>query len=175
MTSDATSSPGPEGLFSSDDLAALVALARALYPHAQLADAPYERTVQKIVVRATREPAYWHILHDGLAELRGEAGENVASLTRDILHTLLVQRQGTHFFDALQTGVAFHLYDDHEVWDAIGYPGASFDQGGYLHRGFNDLAWLPEPRINESTAPFDPIGPLPVTHATDAAPVRSNA
>lgn len=41
------------------------------------------------------------------------------------------------------------LYDDAEAWDALGYEGESFDKGGYIHRGFNDLDWLPEPRIEE--------------------------
>ena len=37
------------------------------------------------------------------------------------------------------------LYDDHEVWDLLGYEGSSFEKGGYLHRGFDDLDWLPRP------------------------------
>ena len=41
------------------------------------------------------------------------------------------------------------LYDDHEVWELLGYEGPSFDKGGYLHRGFDDLDWLPDPRIEE--------------------------
>ena len=31
--------------------------------------------------------------------------------------------------------------------------GASFDQGGYLHRGFDDLDWLPDPRTAEYDGP----------------------
>jgi hypothetical protein len=31
----------------------------------------------------------------------------------------------------------------------LGYEGPSFDKGGYLNRGFNDLDWLPDPRITE--------------------------
>jgi hypothetical protein len=31
----------------------------------------------------------------------------------------------------------------------MGYPGPSFADGGYIHRGFNDLSWLPEPQIDE--------------------------
>jgi hypothetical protein len=41
------------------------------------------------------------------------------------------------------------LYNDHEVWELLGYEGPSFDQGGYLNRGFDDLDWLPDPRIEE--------------------------
>ena len=41
------------------------------------------------------------------------------------------------------------LYNDQETWETLGYEGASFDQGGYVNRGFNDLDWLPDPRITE--------------------------
>ncbi|MCU1523864.1 MAG: hypothetical protein JWO18_758 [Microbacteriaceae bacterium] len=141
MTSD-------DGLFTAAELTELLALARALYPHDALADGPYERTIAKIVVRASAEPALWHVLHDGLAEIRGARGD---------LHSSLEVRVGTPFFESLRALVAWHLYDDHEVWDFIGYPGASFDRGGYLHRGFDDLDWLPEPRVQESTKPFETV------------------
>ena len=41
------------------------------------------------------------------------------------------------------------LYNDQEVWGLLGYEGSSFEKGGYINRGFNDLDWLPEPRIEE--------------------------
>jgi hypothetical protein len=41
------------------------------------------------------------------------------------------------------------LYDSAEVWDLLGYEGPSFDKGGYLHRGFDDLDWLPRARVEE--------------------------
>ncbi len=141
MTSD-------DGLFTAAELAELLALARALYPHDALADGPYERTIAKIDSRASTEPALWHVLHDGLAEIRAARGE---------LHSSLEARVGTPFFESLRALVAWYLYDDHEVWDLIGYPGASFEAGGYLHSGFDDLDWLPEPRVQESTEPFDDI------------------
>ena len=52
-----------------------------------------------------------------------------------------------------------NLYDDPEVWAALGCEGSSFDKGGYINRGFNDLDWLPEPRIEEYDGPvkFEPI------------------
>jgi len=43
------------------------------------------------------------------------------------------------------------LYDDREVWNLLGYEGPSYDKGGYLNRGFDDLDWLPKARITEYT------------------------
>jgi hypothetical protein len=35
------------------------------------------------------------------------------------------------------------LYNQQELWTKLGYEGSSAEKGGYLHRGFNDLDWLP--------------------------------
>ena len=62
---------------------------------------------------------------------------------------MLTEVAETPFFSLVHSTTVVALYDDHEVWDLLGYEGASFDKGGYLHRGFDDLDWLPDPRINE--------------------------
>lgn len=147
-------------LFTGQDRADLAALARALYPHGQFADGPYERTTDAILGRAGFEPALYRVLTVGLAELRtAETGELADSGT-SALQSLLRDRESTVFFSTLRTLVAWYLYDDHEVWEFVGYPGASFDDGGYLTRGFDDLDWLPDPRIEESAETLADIGPL---------------
>jgi hypothetical protein len=37
------------------------------------------------------------------------------------------------------------------VWSLLGYEGPSYDQGGYAERGFGDLDWRPDPRIEEAS------------------------
>jgi len=51
--------------------------------------------------------------------------------------------------NAIKGNAVVALYNDQEVWDTLGYEGPSFDKGGYIGRGFNDLDWLPDPRITE--------------------------
>ena len=41
------------------------------------------------------------------------------------------------------------LYNDPETWALLGYEGSSYEHGGYIDRGFDDLDWLPNPRITE--------------------------
>ena len=60
---------------------------------------------------------------------------------------------GTPFFALVHATTVVALYDDHEVWDLLGYEGSSFDKGGYLDRGFDDLDWLPDPRVEEFDGP----------------------
>ena len=76
------------------------------------------------------------------------------------------------FFGFIRRTTVLNFYDDPEVWDIFGYEGESFSKGGYLHRGFNDLDWLPEPRIEESEEPLTEFGPLDY-EITTAAPASA--
>lgn len=145
---------------SDRQLAELVAVTRALYPHPGLPDAPYERVATIITKQAGEAPELADLLRGGLDDLspwilyKPDAGPAA-------LEARLRAIQGTAFFRTLRPLVAFHLYDDEQVRAHLGYPGASYDQGGYLHRGFDDLDWLPDPRIEEPPEPLIEIGPLP--------------
>ena len=57
------------------------------------------------------------------------------------------------FFAFIRGVTVVTLYNDHEVWGLLGYEGESFSKGGYLHRGFDDLDWLPTPRVEEYDGP----------------------
>ena len=53
--------------------------------------------------------------------------------------------EGSDFFELVRSTAVVEVYSDERTWQVCGYEGPSFDQGGYLHRGFDDLAWLPDP------------------------------
>ena len=57
--------------------------------------------------------------------------------------------EGSAFFNHVRGHTTVALYDHKEVWKIFGYEGESFSKGGYIKRGFNDLDWLPEPRVTE--------------------------
>ena len=46
------------------------------------------------------------------------------------------------FFQQIRGGLVTGLYNQKEVWPIFGYEGASFEYGGYIDRGFNDINWL---------------------------------
>jgi hypothetical protein len=169
MDSNGARRRASSNLFPPAELVQFIALARTLYPHPGLSEGPYERAVAAILGEAAHDSLLWHLLHDGLAELQADLGAPVSEVDSGSLRNALGLRESTPFFEALRSRVAWHLYDDREVWMFIGYPGASYDRGGYLHRGFDDLAWLPEPRIEEldPTAPAN--GPLPTRERSVAA------
>ena len=55
---------------------------------------------------------------------------------------LLHQIESGGFFQAVRAGLVVGLYNQKEVWPIFGYEGESFSKGGYMDRGFDDIAWL---------------------------------
>ncbi|MEM6486669.1 MAG: hypothetical protein AAF677_00120 [Pseudomonadota bacterium] len=126
--------------------ALLLRMVRVMYPHAKFSDAPYQRTCDAVRAAAGKSIGATLMFAEGVQDLEaaGFAGmDDAAALSH--LKTI----EATPFFQMVRGTAVVALYNDHEVWDVLGYEGASYDQGGYIDRGFNDLDWLPEPRITE--------------------------
>ena len=123
----------------------LLRLLRVAYPHPSFPDAPYERTAKTIEDAARTDD----VLVTGLDDLDARADGDFVGLDDDRATALLKEVAETPFFALVHSTTVVALYDDHEVWDLLGYEGASFEKGGYLHRGFDDLDWLPDPRVTE--------------------------
>lgn len=135
----------------------LVRLLRAAYPHPRFPDGPYERTADTIIAQVGE--SLWHrlALVQGLESLDSAAqhsrGKGFADLDDEQALALLRGIQDAEFFTFVRGVTVVTLYNDHEAWDLLGYEGESFSKGGYLHRGFDDLDWLPNPRIEEYDGP----------------------
>ncbi len=144
--------PGPDQL-GADSRRNLVRLLRAAYPHPRFPDGPYERTADTILEQV--DASLWHrlVLTEGLATLDVKAGGSFADLDDQTALRLLEELSDAEFFRFVRGVAVVTLYDDAEVHQLLGYGGPSFDQGGYLHRGFDDLDWLPTPRIEEYDGP----------------------
>ena len=130
-----------------DRRAALVRLVRTMFPHEGFPDGPYERTVDALLADTATAPRLAGLLVQGTIDLDRLAGRPFAELDRGEAHALLERIQGSPFFLAVQARAISTLYDDPEVWEILGYEGPSFDRGGYLTRGFDDLDWLPDPPL----------------------------
>jgi len=55
---------------------------------------------------------------------------------------LLTDIENTPFFKAVRSSLMFGLYDNKALFPLFGYEGSSWEYGGYVNRGFNDLNWL---------------------------------
>lgn len=137
----------------------LIRALQAAYPHANVPRGPYERTADKLIADAAGNPFNQATLAQGLADLDTLADGDFVGLNNADGYKILKRIESTPFFGYVRRFTTVALYDDPELWEALGYEGSSFEKGGYLHRGFNDLDWLPEPRITayDGPVPFIPI------------------
>ena len=131
------------------ELRTLTVMIRRMFPHDGFPDGPYERSAAAIRAAAEQDPRARAQLQQGLAQLaaeRFEALDAAAALAR------LKAISGSSFFQFVRTNVVTTLYDDREVWKLLGYETDSFAKGGWIDRGFDDLDWLPDPRVEEPSA-----------------------
>jgi hypothetical protein len=126
----------------------LVRMARDIYPHDFLPDTAYETAVATIDGQFADDPAKKANTADGVklldaaaTKLKGrpylavEKEEDRVAILKSIEHSA--------FFKGMRGGMVTALYNQDEFWVKFGYEGSSAEKGGYLHRGFNDLDWLP--------------------------------
>jgi len=110
---------------------------RTMFPHDTLPDEAYEKVVGALEA-ADAAPT----VESGVAELDG-----FASLGEEERVAALKRVEGSELFALVHATAVVELYDSPLVWKAFGYEGPSAHLGGYLHRGFDDLDWLPEPKL----------------------------
>jgi hypothetical protein len=134
---------------------ALMKMGRTLYPHAKLPDAVYALLAKDLDAGAASDGAMATMLKDGIAALdkaTGSGGFAKANAARRL--SVVKSIEGTPFFGAVRGKCVTSLYDNDMAYAVFGYPGASFDKGGYITRGFQDLKWLPAPDLAASPKPF---------------------
>jgi hypothetical protein len=132
-------------------LRALTDMVRAMFPHQSFPDGPYERCAQAILDATQEDLRFRTQLDQGLRDLDTIGGAPFAKLDDAARLELLRGISATEFFEGVRSRVITSLYDDREVWALLGYEGPSFAQGGYAERGFGDLDWLPDPRVEEAS------------------------
>jgi hypothetical protein len=129
----------------------LTRMVRVMFPHERFPDGPYERTADAILAAAAEDARMGAQLHQGLRDLDAAGGAPFTELPGEEALALLRSMSTTAFFEAVRAKTILTLYNDPEVWQLLGWEGESFAKGGYLERGFADLDWLPDPRIEEAS------------------------
>ena len=125
-----------------EQMATLIQMARDIYPHDRIADEFYA-----IAVKGYDSPDHAADIAAGVAMLDAAAmGKGHASYIavgwEDDRVALLRGMENSAFFQKIRGGLVTGLYNQKAVWPLFGYEGESFSQGGYIDRGFDDIAWL---------------------------------
>ena len=155
----------------------LTRIIRVAFPHPEVPDGPYERMADKIITESENSTWFRVALTQGLLTLDSLSEQHFLELTDEQALAVLERLGDLEFFGFIRRTTVLNFYDDPEVWEIFGYEGESFSKGGYLHRGFDDLGWLPEPRVEESEETLTEIGPLgyPIATASPAAGTPTTA
>ncbi len=118
-------------------------VARRIFPHKTLADVYYAGVVKALDEDAQKSADTAKLLKDGVAALDKAVGTKWIDLSAGYqLATLQAQPK---LFDTVKGKAVVAIYNNPLVWRHFGYEGSSFEYGGYIRRGFNDLNWLPDP------------------------------
>ena len=124
-------------------MATITAAARTIYPHDALPDDVYARVGEKLAEAAREDPGTARTIEDGVSALNGS--RPFADLLADEQLEALKGIEDSDFFELVRSTAVVEVYSDQRTWQLVGYEGPSFDKGGYIDRGFNDLDWLPDP------------------------------
>jgi hypothetical protein len=138
-----------ETLSAQDGVTLLKAL-RVIYPHDSLGDEYYAVVVEALDQDAKGKADTAALLKDGIAGLDQAYPMPFVELSEGNQLRALEAIQDSAFFQTIRAKSIVTLYNNPRVWQAFGYEGASFDEGGYILRGFQDLGWLPDPPVDAS-------------------------
>lgn len=125
----------------------LIKMARDIYPHDRLADRFYAVAMKSYDEKAGKDAAFRADVEKNVAELDGLAMKQhklaYAAVGWESQRVNLLRAiQKGKFFQGVRSGLVVSLYNQPEVWPMFGYEGESASKGGYIERGFGDIAWL---------------------------------
>lgn len=132
----------------------MLQMSKDIYPHdGFLDDEPYLKVVDSLIKEAETDQAVAKMLNDGLIDLDQRAYKIYNSSYAEVKgygarEALLRQIETTDFFQKVRGGLLFGIYDNKDLYAKFGYEGSSWEEGGYIDRGFSDMTWLPQdPRV----------------------------
>ena len=132
----------------------LMAMGRVLYPHERLPDAVYALLAKDLDAKAVADGGAAKLMRDGVAWLDKSAGGSFEKASVRQQEDIVRGMEGTAFFGAVRGQCITSLYDNDMAYAVLGYPGSSWEKGGYITRGFQDLQWLPAPSTQASPPPY---------------------
>ena len=121
----------------------LMSLCQTIAPHDQLEPAAYALVVKHMDAEMSGNAALKTMVSEGIAGLNRNGEFSALDESRRV--ELARAIEGTAFFQTMRVTTLQQLYDTPFAFALFGYEGEVLSKGGYLHRGFNDLRWLPDP------------------------------
>ena len=125
----------------------LLVMARDIFPHDKLAEKYYMHAIEPYEIAAKKDPVLKKLLTDGVALLNASSkkmtGQNYTNIPQELNRVEVLKRiESTPFFQKIRGDLVTGIYNNKEVFTLLGYEGSSWEKGGYINRGFDDIDWL---------------------------------
>ncbi len=125
----------------------LMRMARDIFPHERVPDRLYAAAIAPYGAKASTEAKLGTLIKTGVAQLNAASLQRYGKAYADVPGegerlAVLYSMEQSEFFQKIRGDMITGLYNNKEVWPLFGYEGSSWEKGGYLNRGFNDIDWL---------------------------------
>jgi hypothetical protein len=132
----------------------LIRMGQVLFPHTKLPEAVYALLAKDLDADAAGNADTAKLITDGINALNHLCDGNFLKANASRRLQAVKAMEGQPFFNTVRGKGVVSLYDNEMAYAAFGYPGSSWEKGGYITRGFQDLKWLPNPPKHASPSPF---------------------
>lgn len=125
----------------------LLRMARDIFPHDKLSEKYYMEAEAPYDAAAGKDAGLKKLITDGVAALNAAANKRFANNYTDVPKeedrvALLKEMESSPFFQKIKGDLVTGLYNNKAVWPLLSYEGSSWEKGGYINRGFNDINWI---------------------------------
>ncbi len=128
--------------------ATLLRMARDIYPHEGfLDDLPYLAVIDAMLTESEKDPKVANLMASGLDELEKHANaihksSYVEINNLDYREAILRTIQSTAFFQKVRGSLMMGIYNNKTLWPKFVYDGSSWEEGGFINKGFDKIDWL---------------------------------
>ena len=130
---------------SQQELEVLADLAYQLVPLLQPWSPVYQAVAASVQKQSSQNPAFVAMISAGIVGLTENYDRPWLERTQEQRVTVLQSAYPDQFLALIRWITCEHVLRDEQVWEKLGYQGSSIEYGGYLHSGFDDIDWLPDP------------------------------
>lgn len=104
----------------------------------------YQAVAHAVLKQMLQRPAVDEIVRQGVESMDRFGGKPWLKLTEIKRKEVIAALFDTAYVGVVRWTTQEVVLRDPTVWAEVGYQGSAIEHGGYLHRGFDDIDWLPD-------------------------------
>ena len=119
----------------------LLLLSRDMFPSKKFSDDFYMIAIDSLDAKALGDSSIKKSLIEGVKDFDKAVSGKYIETSSKKRKKILKSMETNNLFGTVKGEMVNVFYNDKRVWDKVGYEGASYEEGGYYLRGFQDADW----------------------------------